>query len=176
MQMKYLLTFILLLLHIITFAQDNWRDDIYQSGTYAIAYRNEATGNLLVRARNELTFINGDDTIRIDMVKPEKGKIAFLGVIESSDNCLPQNAPVYLEFSNGESANFQTQTEKNCTGNVHIYLGGKWKHKDVLKTMQQYLVRKISIGGVDENHFYMLSREEALDLRKTVNCILYLQD
>lgn len=174
--MKHLLFVLFLFGYTTTNAQQHWKDDIYESGTFAADFIEPATGKRSVRAKEDLIFINDGDTLILDIVKPKGGKIAMLGVVESDDLCLSKNAPVYIEFVNSEVENFESQTEKNCTGNVNIYMGGKWKHKKVIDKLRYNLVRKISIGGIDENHYYFLTREEALDLRKTINCVLYLQD
>ncbi|RYD55420.1 MAG: hypothetical protein EOP56_16050 [Sphingobacteriales bacterium] len=173
--MRYLLTIAALLIGNEAFSQ-SWKDDIYESGKYAATYKDAETGKVTVQSRENIVLINNDDTISITIMKPEGGKLAFVATIDGLDLCMPDKAPVYIEFSNNAVDNFESQTEENCTGNVRFSLGGKWKRKKTIGLMREQLVRKISIGGTDENHYYMLSREDALELRKTVNCVLYLQE
>jgi hypothetical protein len=173
--MKYILTIVALIIGNQGYSQ-SWKDDIYESDIYAISYMDKETGKQVVQSREDIVLVNGDDTITIQIKKPEGGKLAFLGAIDAPDMCLPVKAPVFIEFSNNISENFETLTKENCTGTIRFHLGGKWKRKKTINLLRQNLVRKISVGGADENHYYMLSRKDALELRKTINCVLYLQD
>lgn len=174
--MKQLVFLIFFLLGCMNAYSQNWKDDIYESGSYAVIYKNEEKGKQTIQSREDIVLINDADTITIKIMKPEGGKLAFIGTVDGTDNCMPNEAPIFIEFSNNVTENFPTQTKENCTGNVRFNIGGKWKRKKTIALLKQNLVRKISIGGIDENHFYFLTREEALDLRKTINCVLYLQD